>query len=146
MVVNYIYDDNEGTKLGIDPDNNILYIITNSTKYDKQELNKFLQYLLGFWQLVESGDEKYHILMDLTNTTAEIMPMEFYTTLIGTLNDMGKSIDKHLHSMCVLMNSGGLVNNIIKMALKLFKIPRPVKVVENKDDVQPFFSANKLDL
>jgi len=145
MSINYIYDT-DGTKLGIDPDNKILHVITSSDGYDKKKFSTFLEYLTSFWSLVESGDDKYFILLDLSGATAKMMPMEFYTSLIQTMNGMGKSIEKHLHSMCVLMSNNGLMSGIIKIALKLFDVPRPVKLVTNRNDVQPFFDSNKLDL
>jgi hypothetical protein len=143
--INDIYVDGR-TKLSVDPDNCILYICTATDGYDKKMFHKFLEYLTTFWSVVENSNDKYHILLDLSEATAEMMPMDFYTTLIKTINGMGKSIETNLHSMCVLMNSGGLINGIIKMALKFFDVPRPMKVVEKREDVQPFFDANKLDL
>ena len=143
MAINYIYES-DGTKLGIEPDNKILHVITCSDGYDKKKFNTFLEYLITFWSLVESGDDKYYILLDLSTSTADVMPMEFYTKLIGTINQMGKSIDKHLHSMCLLMTEGGVIQSIIKMALKLFDVPRPVKIVTKREDISIFFEQNKL--
>jgi len=90
MTLTDIYLD-DGAALKVDTEKCILYVYSTSIKYDPVAYLKFMDYLISFWRLAEKENKKYHIVLDLSQSSAAIMPLEFYTTLIKTLNSLEKN-------------------------------------------------------
>jgi hypothetical protein len=139
---NDLYVD-DSTVLSVDLEKNILYISTSSDKYDKESFIKFLQYLNGFWELAKNSGDKYSILLDLRNSGADIMPLDFYTTLLQNVNKLGDTFKNNLYSICILINKDSIISNIIKMALMMWNCPRPMTTLHEEDKVDLFFNKHK---
>jgi hypothetical protein len=136
----------EKCSLRIDTSKKILIMSTCSDSYNKEVFLKFIEYFTGFWKLVKTSKEKYHVLLDLSEDKTAWMPIEFYTTLITSLNSISSILNENMHSMCILINKTGLTGSIIKMVLKLYSPDRPVTYTTDYNEAQSFFESNKLDL
>ena len=145
MNLNDIFVDSE-CSLKLDTTNKILYMSNSSSEYKETVFHKFLEHFVSFWKLIGESDDKYHVLLDLSEDKTRIMPMRFYTTLITSLNSISDILNKNMHSMCILINTSGLTGSIIKIIFSLYKPNRPITYTMDINEAYSFFESNKLDL
>ena len=145
MTINNIFEDSK-CSLSVDTSKKILVMTNSSDEYIKSTFLSFMEHFISFWKIVESNGDKYHILLDLSEDKTAWMPMEFYITLISSLNSISDILNRSMHSMCILINNTGLTGSIIKIILKMYSPNRPIIYTTDYNEAQSFFASNKLDL
>ena len=144
MVIKEIYIQEE-CSLKSDTENCILYISSGAAVYNP-DINKiFLEYLTNFWKYVKDNNLKYHILLDLSESKVSVMPFDFYKTLVMCLYNIQYILSEHLHSTCILVEPNNIMRTVLAIIFSLYTPVRPIKMVNNKDEISAFFLENKLD-
>jgi len=136
-----IYESSESC-IKVDSNNLILYLKTISRVYNQEECDIFINYVTEFWTYVGQNNLRYYLLLDLKESSISIMPMNFYTKLIKSLNDIRNILQEHLNAICILCPENILMKNIIQILFSLYTPDRPLKIIDNEEEMHEFFKSN----
>jgi hypothetical protein len=132
--------------LKLDSTKKILYMSNSSSEYNEQVFYDFLEHFTSFWKVVKNSNDKYHVLLDLSEDKTNFLPLKTYKFLITSLNSISDILNKNMHSMCILINKSGFTGSVIKILFNLYKPDRPITYTTDINEAYSFFDSNKLDL
>ncbi len=138
----------ESVILSLNNDTNIFnFDLIEDTPYNKEGFDEGIEYFRNSWIYIKENNLKFHMLINLGVSKKENeLPLHAYIKLIKMTTELNDIFIKHCHSACILTEGSEKWQNAYNLITKLWNPSdrRPLKFTDDPNEVNVFFSSNKI--